>query len=590
MIDHSIIVGAEVAAGISVAALGLREVFSRAVVYKALKRETPYLDRFIEENTYIGPAEETSRAALFVLADVIQDFEELKRRNIEILKDFSIPNPDIPMDMPELGTVMKANNVAFLSIMKNTYSHKIRKLYLEQLKHRFHQAREKTLEVAAEKAKKMAENSAEAVIQKAYSTIGAAAHTVGQAGVVGDSAAHVATAADSADSLAAAADGVYDQVCDAVLPELDRYEKLLVQMMDELGVVDLSIDMAMKLHDLISDHVVSLNGLHFENAAGVGAELHGVPGLFSNGRKMFTEMNLILDDESTPEDALLNTGIPMVMKYIGIQAGIILDGMTVGASMGTFTALGNYLSSIAVDKFIESNNQQLCAEIRTLKWEIEERHAEVLKAINQTIQEEEQKFAGHVRDYPDISDEEPLREFFREVVSKYDKALGDSEKKLSQNLRVALDSIPENAGLEKWLFIDRQRAVEKAYHKAQRSIRLGNTSLMHAFSTANEAGPLEALDFMINKSVFIGEIIESGLQRTEEFTLALSNAYKPRVEAWETRAVEVRIESASTISAVTTQKSAEFNEFASDRRQKIKSINRRIKSNMKRQGRNISPE
>ena len=132
MLDNFIIATSATVA-VSLGGFALRDVFARAAIKKACRDAAPDIERFKKDNTYVTLLKEKFRAAASVLYETISESREMRRKNIATAKEFVIPNPDLPLELEELQETLMNNQKQFIAIMKNTYVHKARNLFADQI-------------------------------------------------------------------------------------------------------------------------------------------------------------------------------------------------------------------------------------------------------------------------------------------------------------------------------------------------------------------------------------------------------------------------------------------------------------------------
>lgn len=550
MVDP-LVIEASVAVGASLGTLALRDVFARATIKKACRNAEPDIEKFKKDNTYVVHLKERFQAAASVLYETISQSREMRDQHIATAKELVIPNPDIPLELDELQRTLMDNQKQFLAIMKNTYVHKARNLFVDQIHYKLNFAKEFYTRIAD----------------------AAAAATAAGHGLFADDIAQI-----------------YLEVQKELAPQLDAVEQEIVNTLDQTGVLDFTAEAIDKAHNFVIDHIGTAAVQHLEHTADFLSFLHHLPGggaMISTGLK---EFQLLRDGEIDLDDSLGNIATSFVVRAPLIKVGMILDGLTGGASLGGFTVLFNFISKKATNAIQQEEIDNLKREFERLKAEIEAARWAALRAINKVAGDLQKLLAQKIEDCPDINEEASLVSFIESLRDACNIGFRNSEEKLSKNTRIAIAGIPENTWLEKILFVDRRKAVEKLYLEAQRSISSHHSGLVHNFSIAVDAHAEDAIQFMIEQVMFDEPQMDLVLGQLESVTEISAAAYEGALSVWQEDTQKFHEQATNTVNQVTEQEMARFNAMAEARKASMKSIRRRISVLERRQGKTPAPQ
>jgi hypothetical protein len=547
---ESILIYCLIIGGTFVVTIVLRDILNRKIIKRACEDAKPIIERFKQENTFVIPLNQEQRALNTVLRTTISESRRMRDEAIKNVKKIQLPNPDNLHGFPELKEMMEHNQDLFIKTMKGTYSHKIKSLLKGQVKDRIHLAKEKAKEIAK--------------------------HSLSNADVA------MAVAQSDASNI------IYDNASNYVSPQLDIFEKKIVDFMDSLGVIDVSTVLVMQIDDWVHEHFGDATSHFLHNSVNFFDNLYDVPAGWFALQSTIREFNLIIDNETTFEDSLLHSGSAIAIKAGAIKVGLILDGMTGGLSMGLFTVGMSYISTRISNWISEEHNKELRQKLSILENEIEECRKSILYKINLVIREFEEGFAERLEVCPDINDEASINVFIGELKEVYSHGFEQAEQKLSANTRRAIECLPESKWWHKLFFINPNKAVAKLYLEAQRIITSYHSGLVHNFNLSADAHVEDGIKFLIKDVVFNTPETLAVLSKTEMVIETCSENYLESLSVWEDEIITYRKESSEKV-AVMIECERKYHEvFVEERKPKMLKLMKRINANNKRQGKRVS--
>ena len=277
MID-TLVIGASVAVGTSLGVIALRDVFARASIKKACRDAEPEIEKFKKNNTYVTPLKERFKAAASVLYETISQSRKMREQNIATAKDLVIPNPDIPLELDELQKKLMNNQKQFLAIMKNTYVHKARNLFVDQIHYKLNLAKDVSAKIAAATA---------------------AGHSLSSQEI----------------------SQIYLEAKKRLAPHLDAAQQKIVDALNQTGALDFTSDVISKAHDFVTDHIGTVAASHLEHTAHFFSFLHHLPGAGAMINTGLKEFQLLKSGEVDLDDSLENMATSFFVRAPLIKVG-----------------------------------------------------------------------------------------------------------------------------------------------------------------------------------------------------------------------------------------------------------------------------
>ncbi len=539
--------------GVSIGTFALRDVFARVAIKRACEAATADIEKFKKENVYVGKISEESEAVATVMRTTIRKSRQTREAILEAVKKLKIPSAHILLDFPQIEKDMQANKEVFLSALAKSYGHKIEHLYVEQVKYRFEEVKKAAAKKTAEEAAKIA--------------------------------AATAAASEATDTI----DTQYEVISEHVAPHLDAFEQEIVDLLDQIGVIDESVEIMQAIQDFMSAHIHDAASDHLGHAAEILSSLHSIPGLYSGLATIKRELEMVTNDQTSLGDAFISGGVPWFLKSLGMKIGISLDAATGGMSMGAFTFLGRSLGKLLGDEVIENENRRLKEQLQRLKDEIAGCHRLVLYAVNEATRNFQEELARRLNECPDINEEDAIKSFMSDLKDAYSEGLRDAEHRLSQSTHEAISQLPENTWLDKVLLIDRRGEVKKLFLEAQREITSRHLGLVHNFSLAAEEHAEYGIDFIIQQVVFKVPETTATLSMIEDVTLQSAADYSASLSAWENETVAFHQEGCAKVGDVIQTEGNHYRAFVSVRKPAMESLANRIAANNARMGKSASP-
>lgn len=556
MID-SLAIGALTVAGASTGAVLLRDVVNRAALKKACGNATVDVEKFRKENTYTISLKQESRALAIVLYATIGSSRRMRDEIIARWEGKQLPDVEIPLELPELERLMADNQALFIKTLKGSYSHKLKSLLKEQVKRKIHLAKE-----AAKRA--------------ALSEMGAAATNVADA----------RTGSDELNKL-------YEAIANYVGPELTAFEQGIVHIMDELGLITVTTVLVGKIDTLLHDYLGEAASHFLHGTIDWLDSIYDVPAATFALKSVFREFTMLMNDETSFQDAIFNMGCAVAIKAVAVKIGGIigasLDGMTLGLSSGIFTVGMSYVATQISNWITEEYNKGLQKELKKLEDEIEACGKNVLSTINTAVKEFNKEFIQRINACPDINDEISLKEFIEEIKEVYSQGYERAERTLSDNTKKAIESLPENSWKHKLLFIDPRKAVKKLYLEEQRTITSYHSGLVHNLTLAAEMHAEEGIGFLIRDVVFDTPETEAALKKIETVIQTCAENYSQSLSIWEEEIIAFRKAGIEKIAVIVERERTYYERFIAERKPLMLKLLKRIKANNKRQGK-VSPK
>lgn len=526
------IIAASFAAAVG-AGFTLREVFKRAVIGKACRVTAQKIKDFKTAHSGITPMPPDRKASADVLRDTILAAHKMRAEKMEDAKKIKLPNPKIPMDLPELQATFEANRGLFLKSLKTTYKYKIKHLYIEAVAHKI--------------------NASQGL------------------------------------------QGTFDfaqNIGEKVHPDLDFIDGKIVEALDALGATDFGAKIGHEfvqafeplqqfVHDNIP-HIEPLLGQLGDALHGMADTLHAFPGIWSAAGTIKDEIKMMLNNETSFEDAIENGIGPALMKIVALKAGIALDSVT-GAT-GAFTTLFSAITRTVLNDKLMEKNEKLRAEFNEIIDEIKRCHDRILRHINQKAREFEESFARLIEQCPNIDEEPPLKIFIDELKQVFALSFSLAERTLAELIAREIENIPEDTDLEKILFIRKREAIKRMYLQAERELYTMHENLINNFTLAAERSPEEALDYMMKNVVFDRPETMTVLQKIEAVIEATTQTYLVSLAKWETSLLELRKKGEEEMAKVIKEQVAIYDEFVEERKPCLHEINNKIKLNNRRLG------
>jgi hypothetical protein len=539
----------------------LREVFKRVVIGKACKAETKKINEFKNKNLDLKAMPPDRMDVTTLLHETILDAHKTRAEKMADAKKIKLPNPNIPMDLPELWETFKSNRNILWGSLTTTYKYKTEGLFFDAVKHK---------------------------IKVAH-------------------APHVALkAALDANNLAAATTAMA-QIPVIKEPHLEWIDQKITSFLNNIGkednngqvvyLTDVSADIGHQfvrlnetLHSFVHDHIPAAEPLL--NTLGQVADevmdlYHALPGIVSSIKNIKKELEMVFNDETSIEDALTN-GLPReIAKIIAIKLGIAIDAHAGNA--GAFTTLLTAMTRWVFDERLINQNEELKNEFKKIIEAIQKCHDEVLKEINKKAREFEKSFAELIETCPNMNDEPPLKAFINELKIAFALNLSHTETALSDAVRQEIEKLPQDTWTEKLLFINKRKAVEKLYLQAQRELYDVHTHLVHHFTLAAENSPEDALNYMIQNVVFDRPETMSALQNIEAVIYATTQTYLNSLSKWEESLIEARQTGEKNMAEVIDEQIEIYTDFVDARKDRLGELNQKIKANNRRLGMKPAP-